>query len=77
MVMFIFLEASICLLFLTEEISTDFNDLGKLMLIGFAAAVVFAVALTFVRLRLREKSPQTSNFISISSSQEKTEKAGN
>ena len=77
MVMFILLEASICVLALTEETSTHFNDLGKLMLVGFAAALVVAVAFTFVRLRLREKSPQTSNFISISSTQEKNKEAGN
>jgi len=76
MLMFIPLEMVICVLALTEETSTDFNDLGKLMLIGFAAAIVVAVAFTFVRLRLREKTPQTSNFISISSTQEKNEEAG-
>jgi len=76
MLMFIPLEMVICVLALTEETSTDFNDLGKLMLIGFAAAIVVAVAFTFVRLRLREKTPRTSNFISISSTQEKNEEAG-
>jgi len=76
MLMFILLETSICVFALTEETSTDFNDLGKLMLAGFAAAVVFAVGLTFVRLRLREKTPQTSNFISISSTQEKNDENG-
>jgi len=73
----ILLEASICIFALIEETGTDFNDLGKLMLAGFAAAVVVAVGFTFIRLRLRDKAPQTSNFISISSTQEKTEKAGN
>jgi len=75
--MFVLLEASICVLALTEETSTDFNDLGKLMIAGLAAAIVFALAFTFVRLRLREKTPQTSNFISISSTQEKNEETGN
>ena len=73
----ILLEASICVFALTEETSTDFNDLGKLMLAGFAAAVVLAIGFTFIRLRLREKAPQTSNFISISSTEEKTEEASN
>jgi hypothetical protein len=50
-----------------EEIATDFNDLGKLLLGGFALAVLVAVALTFVRLRLQEKKTHTSGFISISS----------
>ena len=76
MFMLIVLEARICVFALIDETGTDFNDLGKLMLLGFGAAVVFAVGFTFIRLRLREKAPQTSNFISISSKQEKTEEAG-
>lgn len=76
MVMLILLEASICIFALTEETSTDFNDLGKLMLAGFAAAIVFALGFTFIRLRLREKAPQTSSFISISSTKEKNEEPG-
>ena len=48
-----------------EEIATDFNDLGKLLLGGFALAVGVAIALTFVRLRLRDKKAPTSDFISI------------
>jgi hypothetical protein len=75
MVMFILIETSIWIFALTEETSTDFNDLGKLMLAGFAAAIVFALGFTFIRLKLREKTPPTSNFISISSTQEKNEKA--
>ena len=47
-----------------------FDDLGKLLLGGVAAAIVCAVAFTFVRFRLRDKKPQTSNFISISSARE-------
>jgi adenine/guanine phosphoribosyltransferase-like PRPP-binding protein len=50
-----------------EDIATDFNDLGTLLLGGFALAVVVAIALTFVRLRLRDKKVPTSEFISISS----------
>jgi hypothetical protein len=45
-----------------------FDDLGTLLLGGVAAALVFAVGFTFVRLRLRDKKPQKSSFISISSS---------
>jgi hypothetical protein len=48
-----------------EEIATDFNDLGKLLLGGFVLAVAVAIALTFVRLRLRDKKAPTSDFISI------------
>ncbi|MCM3902232.1 MAG: hypothetical protein ND866_11040 [Pyrinomonadaceae bacterium] len=50
-----------------EEIATDFNDLGNLLLGGFVLAVAVAIALTFVRLRLRDKKTPTSEFISISS----------
>ena len=58
-----------------QNLETDFNDLGKLMLLGFAAAIFFALAFTFVRLRLRDKNPQPSGFISISAPVEKDEKA--
>jgi hypothetical protein len=49
-----------------EGSATDFNDLGKLLLGGFAVAIACALAFTFVRLRLRDKKPPTSSFISIS-----------
>jgi len=65
MITFVLIYNSACLILLLEETQTDFNDLGKLLFGGFGAAIVFALAFTFVRLRLREKSPQTSNFISI------------
>ena len=65
MIMFVLIYNSVCLILLLEETQTDFNDLGKLLFGGFVAAILFALAFTFVRLRLREKSPQTSNFISI------------
>jgi hypothetical protein len=50
---------------LLQEVSTDFQDLGKLLLGGVATAIVVAIAFTFVRLRLRDKRPQRSSFISI------------
>lgn len=43
----------------------EMNDLGTLMLGGFILAVVAAVALTIVRLRIREKKPEAAQFISI------------
>lgn len=52
---------------LQETPATDFNDLGKLLLGGVAAAIVVAVALTLVRFKLQDKKPRTSNFISINS----------
>jgi hypothetical protein len=57
----------VMLFFLLQENTGNFDDLGKLLLGGVAAAIVVAVAFTFVRFRLRDKKPQTSNFISISS----------
>jgi len=49
---------------LLQETATDFNDLGKLMLGGLAAAILIAAALTVIRLKLRGKKPPPS-FISI------------
>jgi len=49
-----------------SALSEDFDDLGKLMLGGFAAAVGVALAFTFVRFRLRNKKTNNSQFISIS-----------
>ena len=48
-----------------SEIAADFNELGKLLLGGFAAAVVVALAFTFIKLRLRERRPPTTDFLSI------------
>jgi hypothetical protein len=48
-----------------SEIASDFNELGKLLLGGFAAAVVVALAFTLVKLRLRERKPPTTDFLSI------------
>jgi hypothetical protein len=47
--------------------TTDFNDLGKLLLGGVAAATLVAVALVLVRFKLQDKKPPASNFISINS----------
>jgi hypothetical protein len=55
------------LLNLLQENTGNFDDLGKLLLGGVVAAIVVAVGFTVVRFRLRDKKPQTSNFISISS----------
>ena len=52
---------------LQETPTTAFDDLGKLLAGGTAAAIVLAVGFTLVRLRMRDKKQQTSNFISISS----------
>lgn len=78
MVPFMVVYNSLLLISLLQETQTqtNFDDLGKLLLGGVAAAIVFAIGFTFVRLRLREKSHQTSDFISISSPQEKKESEG-
>jgi hypothetical protein len=67
MIFFPLCLSSLALISLLQEDTGNFNDLGKLLLGGVAAAIVVAVAFTFVRFRLRDKKPQTSNFISISS----------
>ena len=54
-----------------ENATTDFADLGKLMLAGLGLAVVVAVGFTIIRLRLRDKKPESDNFISISSVRQK------
>jgi len=54
-----------------QDESANFNDLGKLLLGGIAAAIVCAIAFSFVRLRLRDKKPATSSFISIASTDDK------
>lgn len=55
----------ISLMLLFQEVGTDFQDLGKLLLGGVALAIVVAIGFTLVRLRLRDKRPQRSSFISI------------
>jgi len=55
------------LIYVLQENAAQFDDLGKLLLGGVAAAIVVAVGFTLVRFRLRYKKPETSNFISISS----------
>ena len=57
---------------ITSDVSaSDFDDLGKLMLGGFLAAVAVALLFTFVRLRLRGKRIRNDDFISINSFQDR------
>jgi hypothetical protein len=51
----------------TGDDTSDFGDLGKQLLGGFAIAVVIAVAYAFIKLRLRDQNP-SPQFISISAS---------
>ena len=55
----------VTLMSLIQETQTDFQDLGTLLLGGVVAAIVVAIAFTFVRMKLRDKKPHTSSFISI------------
>jgi high-affinity Fe2+/Pb2+ permease len=59
------------ILFVQEAEATDFNDLGKMLLGGFALALAVAVLFVFVRLRLRDKNPQKAEFLSISNGSER------
>jgi hypothetical protein len=54
---------------LQDSIGTDFSDLGRKLLGGFALAVVFAIAFTVIKLRLRDKNPPRA-FISVTSCRE-------
>ena len=55
---------------LQENVTSSFDDLGKLLLGGVAAAIVVAVGFVLVQFRMRDKKPPTSNFISINSEKE-------
>lgn len=46
---------------------SEMNDLGMLMLGGFVLAVAAAIALTIIRLRIRDKKQDVPQFVSISS----------
>jgi len=59
----------LALLALLQEATTAFDDLGKLLLGGTAAAVLIAVGFTLVRFKLQDKKPATTKFISINSPQ--------
>jgi hypothetical protein len=67
MILFPLFTNSLALIIVVEENTGNFDDLGKLLLGGVVAAIVVAIAFTFVRFRLRDKKPQRSSFISISS----------
>ena len=50
-----------------QDALAEMNDLGIVMLVGFVLAVAVAIALTVIRLKIREKKPATPQFVSISS----------
>ena len=49
-----------------QEAATDFNDLGKMLLGGFALAIAVAILFVLVKLRLQDKRPEAARFLSIS-----------
>jgi hypothetical protein len=51
---------------LQDAIGSDFGDLGRKLLGGFAAAVVVAIVFTVIKIRLRDKQP-AAKFISVTS----------
>jgi hypothetical protein len=55
---------SLSISLLQESVGSDFGDLGRQLLGGFALAVVVAIAFTIVKLRRRDKNPPAA-FISI------------
>jgi hypothetical protein len=67
MLVFQLLTSMLLIELLQENTATNFDDLGKLLLGGVAAAIVVAVGFTLVRFRMRDKKPPSSNFISINS----------
>lgn len=52
--------------FANEAKATDFDDLGTMLLGGFAIAIAVAVLLVFVKLRFRARNPEKVEFLSIS-----------
>jgi len=55
----------LALTLILQDDTSDFDDLGKLLLAGMLVAIVVAVAFTFIRVRLRDKKPRAPDFISI------------
>ena len=54
--------------FVQEATTSDFDDLGTLLLGGFGLAIVVAIAFAFVKLRLRDRKSLQSDYISINPS---------
>ena len=48
-----------------------FNDLGKLLFGGLIAAIVVGVAISLLHRRVKERSKETSEFVSIRSDDRK------
>jgi high-affinity Fe2+/Pb2+ permease len=59
------------ILFLQQAEAADFDDLGTMLLGGFAVAIAVAVLFVFVKLRLRARKPEQAEFLSINSISER------
>jgi hypothetical protein len=73
MMIAILLVPAMLVISLLQETNADagFDDLGTLLLGGVAAAIVVAVAFSFVRLKLRGNNPPKSDFITIGATNDK------
>lgn len=60
-------EFYLSVLIFVNEAPTDFDDLGTMLLAGFAIAIAVAVLSVYVKMRLQARSPQKADFLSISS----------
>lgn len=60
----------------TETTTGAFDDLGKLLLGGVIAAIVLALGFTIIRMRMRDKKPQGSGFISINAVEDERSSRG-
>jgi len=58
-------------LFISDCDECGFNDLGKLLFGGLAAAIVVGVAISILHRRLRDRSNERTAFVSIRSDDRK------
>ena len=63
--LFAYYQLLIAIYLIQDSAVSEFNDLGTLLLGGFAAAIGVALVFTFIKLRLRDKKPPTADFITI------------
>jgi len=62
----LFCLGSLPIALLQDAGGSDFTDLGRKLLLGFAAGVVVAIVFALIKLKLRDKHPATK-FISVTS----------
>jgi predicted permease len=67
MMLLIISRLSLLLFHFQQTDNSDFNDLGKMLIVGFVLAVVAGVGFTVLRQRFRDKRPATTEVISITS----------